>query len=307
MPIMGSSSKYKRVWFQITSWDRFSNSSFWWFRSPTVVATSGGFEIAFNDIFGENTHLPIFLTSESQLEGVLKSMIFWVIASSKYLTISTEVHRTNGFAHINSVTIARAVWLPVECHFEHLLYFVEDNLFGRSTTHKYDQLVLSCSVVAPIGLRWGTSLHPMPVLLGQCSLCTVSASGRALATSAWPASWKAVLFRSSCEWSSIFVLSPWSLCLWHFQINQVYLVFVSACRNNAASLTKFSKSAPLKPGVPLAMSPNSTSSASNVLLACTSDGFSSFDIGVTNVYTSVKSTGAQQANPIHRVCCALSE
>ena len=116
------------------------------------------------------------------------------------------------------------------------------------------------------------SARPLGIIV---ALCIGSDAAQCKATTAWPASWYAVSFFSSSVITIDRRSEPiitLSLASSNSAIDTVLRPFRAA--NNAASLTRLAKSAPEKPGVPLAIMRASTSLASGVLRICTFKIFS---------------------------------
>ena len=90
------------------------------------------------------------------------------------------------------------------------------------------------------------------------------------ATTAWPPSWKAVSRLALSLMTLLFFSGPiWTFLMASSISYEVMNLLPFDTAMSAASLSKFSRSAPEKPGVPLAIEFKSTSSPSGLPLACT--------------------------------------
>src|SRR6266481_3398812 len=102
------------------------------------------------------------------------------------------------------------------------------------------------------------------------TLCSGSVPGVIAATSAWPASWYAVLRFSSSE--RIIDLRSTPIRTLSLDISKSIIktsLRLWRAAQSAASFTRLARSAPEKPGVPRAMTERSTSSAKGTFLVCT--------------------------------------
>src|SRR5580765_7797627 len=102
-------------------------------------------------------------------------------------------------------------------------------------------------------------------------LCTSDSWSRKNPTIACPSSWYAVILRSVSEKRRVFFSGPAITRMIPSSSSSCSITFLPRrAASSAASLTRFARSAPVKPGVPAASVSRSISDASGLPLECTS-------------------------------------